>query len=330
MKKELIILTTHFGTNFSGGSTATCEIFSRLEDNFNKIIVIGTELGDHQFRSIEFIKYNNWFHALRILNNLKSYNAIFYGDFYNSFLFILARINFYFTYHDNWPELGKQSVLNGIRSLFYTNVYKAIFKQSNMVFTVSEFKRRFVSRYARKSKLIYNGFNRAHSSLKNQGINEDKTILMVGNIDQRKYGIAVALFEKLELRKGIKIDIYGNVVDEKLKNKLSEFPFVTIKGFHHSIPFSSYKFLLHTSISESFGMIFCESIYNGLPVVTFNVGGARELIDDDFGTLIKPYDLSKMKEAIAGMLEKESKLIPNPMKKFSWEQSSKIYLESFE
>ena len=65
--KRLVILTTHFGTNFSGGSTATCEIFSRLEDEFSEVIVVGTELGEHPFRQLQFLPYQNWIEAILIL-----------------------------------------------------------------------------------------------------------------------------------------------------------------------------------------------------------------------------------------------------------------------
>ncbi|MEM1137563.1 MAG: hypothetical protein AAGI07_17110, partial [Bacteroidota bacterium] len=76
-RKRLVILTTHFGTNFSGGSTATCEIFSRIEDEFKEIIVVGTQLGAHPFTSLKFFKYKSWLQALLILKKLKAKDAIF-------------------------------------------------------------------------------------------------------------------------------------------------------------------------------------------------------------------------------------------------------------
>ena len=329
MKKTLVILTTHFGTNFSGGSAATCEIFSRLENQFKEIVVVGTQLGDHSFTSVRFLKYHNWFHALSILRGLSGLNTLFYGDFYNSLLFIIAGVQFHFTYHDNWPELGKEGILNGFRSLFYTNVYKAIFRRAKSVVTVSKFKHDYVKRYASNPRLILNGFNRAHSSAGSVPIHKTNSVLMVGNIDRRKYGLALPLFKKLA-QKGITIDIYGNSVDPKLADQLDEFPFANIKGYIKSIPYSSYKLLLHTSVSESFGMVFCEAIFQGIPVLTFDVGGARELISTGNGRLIKPYDIVQMSQVLLDMLEEKVNVIPGSLKEYSWERASKSYLDNFQ
>ena len=63
-KISLVIVTTHFGTNFSGGSTATCEIFSRFQNEFETIYVVGTELGEHPLQKIIFKKYRNWAQAI--------------------------------------------------------------------------------------------------------------------------------------------------------------------------------------------------------------------------------------------------------------------------
>ena len=180
MSKKLVILTTHFGTDFSGGSTATCEIFSRIEEKFKEVIVVGTKLGQSPFKSAEFLSYKSWWHATKIIKDMDTNNTIFYGDFYNTIIYVWLKIPFYFTYHDNWPELGKTSFKNKIRSLFYTNIYKQIFKHAIAVFTVSALKTLFVKKYNEQVHLVRNGFNIAN------GLSfgtERKEILMVGNID---------------------------------------------------------------------------------------------------------------------------------------------------
>ena len=140
MSKKLVILTTHFGTDFSGGSTATCEVFSRIERNFEQVIVVGSELGQIPFNSIKFLKYDSWRHVLKILRDIDKNGTIFYGDFYNSIFYVWLNIPFYFTYHDNWPELQSTSIKNRFKSIFYTNIYNHIFKNATTVFTVSDFK----------------------------------------------------------------------------------------------------------------------------------------------------------------------------------------------
>ena len=328
----LVILTTHFGNNFSGGSTATCEIFSRLENEFSEIIVVGTQLGNHPFSSMQFLRYKNWFQALIILNRLKSKDTIFYGDFYNAFLFIVLNLPFYFTYHDNWPEQSKVSFKNKLLAFFYVPVYISIFKKAKLSFTVSEFKYRYIKQFSQKVKLVYNGFNLKHDQSRN-GKASKKSVLMVGNIDSRKYKLALGLFQLLKKKKQeVTIDIYGNVNDEKLAQKLDEYSFVNLKGFLETVPYRSYNLLLHTSITESFGMIFCEAIYRNIPILTFNVGGAKELIDDNNGRLVAPYNIKNMEIELSKILKGEYTFNFNAevLQKLSWDKASQLYLENLE
>ncbi|WP_020526730.1 glycosyltransferase [Flexithrix dorotheae] len=327
-KPHLVILTTHFGNNFSGGSTATCEIFYRIEDEFEDITVLGTQLGTHPFKEIKFIKYHYWFQAFFELKKLHKPNTIFYGDFYNSFLFVLAGVPYYFTYHDNWPELSRESTNSKWLSFFYTPVYQQIFKKAGMVFTVSKFKYEYILNFTPKVQLVYNGFEKKHGAKQNHHSQNKKAVMMVGNIDKRKYKMALQLFRQFSEDEEIEIDIYGNKVDKGLAQKLSQFHFVNLKGFHKNIPFSNYKLLLHTSISESFGMVFCEAIHAKIPVLAFDTGGAKELINKENGILIPPYKISIMKEELMNILEGKIpfRFNSNSLEKFSWENAGKNYL----
>lgn len=330
MKKQLVILTTHFGTNFSGGSTATCEIFSRLESQFEQVVVVGTQIGDHPFKSIRFIKYTNWFEAVKIIKELNR-EALFYGDFYNAFLFILARVPFYFTYHDNWPELGREGLFNRLRSLFYTNIYNTIFKRAKGTITVSQFKLNYINQYTTRATLVYNGFNGEDQLKRGHSASHGKKIVMVGNIDNRKYGLALKLFKQLSLGSDMSIDIYGNIIDLKLAENLAKFPFVNIKGFMKDIPYYSYDLLLHTSIMENLPIVFCEAVYTGVPVLAFDVGGSNEIIDKNSGLLIPPYDLNLMENRLKHMLVDSKKMQPNDelLNRHSWNSASKNYLDLF-
>jgi len=327
MRKKLVILTTHFGTNFSGGSTATCEIFSRIEDQFEEVIVIGTVLGDHTFKTLSFIKYENWFQAILILKKLSKKEHIFYGDFYNSLLFLLANVNFFFTYHDNWPELGKTSWSNFLKSIFYVPVYRAVFKRSEHVFVVSQKKLNYVQRIKKNVSLVRNGFNK--SNIENQAILDKTNVLMVGNIDKRKYIKALSLFKELsKVKTKFTIDIYGQVNDHELCGLLEENPFVSIKGFNQEVPYGSYSFLLHTSTMENMPIVFCEALHGGIPILTFDVGGSSEIINDSNGILIPCYSIDMMTNAFYELLDNRDKYNLNNAvpPEYSWDVASTKYL----
>ena len=135
MSKRLVILTTHFGTEFSGGSTATCEIFSRLEHHFDQIVVIGTELGEHPFQKLYFEKYGNRKTLYELIKKHQSAGTVNYGDFFNSTAFADRNVPFYFTYHDNWPELAQSSFNHWLQGFKYIPAYKKIFSAASHTFT---------------------------------------------------------------------------------------------------------------------------------------------------------------------------------------------------
>ncbi len=328
MKPKLVILTTNFGTNFSGGSRATCEVFSRIQDQFEKITVLGTVIGDHRFQNLEFIKVNHWLNTYQAIKKLEDDLTIFYGDFYNSFLLGVAQVPFIFTYHDNWPELAKLNIKSRFQSLFYNTAYYYIFRKAKVLITVSDFKKKTLEKYAEKVYLIPNGFD-SSAQYTTEVTQARGQVLMVGNIDDRKYALALKLFGHIKERDPISIDIYGHIVNKNLAKNLSKYPFVSLKGFVEHIPYASYKLLLHTSFSESFGLIFYEAIYNRVPVLTFNVGGAPEIISKENGRMVQAYNIETMYDVLKKMTLNPFQANRETVSSFSWENTSSTYQNLF-
>lgn len=265
---------------------------------------------------------------MNIIKGLNGEHTIFYGDFYNAIIFVWLKIPFFFTYHDNWPELGTTSIQNSFRSLYYTTIYKQIFRHARAVFTVSAFKAEFIANYANQVRLIRNGFSMTKVR---PFVKDRKRIIMVGTVNDRKYRLAIPLFRLLQKEKksNLSIDIYGNIADQNLANKLSDFPFVHLKGFSKSIPYHYYGILLHTSLMENLPMVYCEAIFHGLQIVGFDIGGAREIVNSKAGVLIAPYQLDTMMESLLKMRSKSMKIeykneVPE---EYSWEIASGNYLK---
>lgn len=330
-EKKLVILTTHFGANFSGGSLATCEILSRIEKHFTAVIVIGTELGNHPFSNLTFIKYRHWIEALRMIRKTDDKEVIFYGDFYNSLFFALLGKRFFFTYHDNWPELAGTSFSNLFRSLFYIPVYWLIFKKASFVFSVSEQKLAWIKRFTKKTVLVRNGFNQRSEMETCSSLNAGHRIVMVGAIDHRKYSLAIRLFRKLKKTEDLSIDIYGRESDPQIAQKLRAFRFVHLKGFRETIPYQDYDFLLHTSLVENLPIVFCEAIHANIPVLAFDTGGSGELISHPVnGYLVPPYDLEIMKEWLTNTEARATiQMKTDVLKVYTWERAAGSYLKYF-
>ena len=94
-------------------------------------------------------------------------------------------------------------------------------------------------------------------------------------------------------------------------------------------PFQEYTLLLHTSFSESFGMVFCEAIYSGIPVLAFNVGGAKEIIGTQNGQLVEAYNTKDMYHRLIQILESPVKSNPETVNHYNWDSAATEYLKIF-
>ena len=265
---------------------------------------------------------------IRILKDLDSNNTIYYGDFYNAIWLVWTKKPFYFTFHDNWPEMRKASIADFFRSLFYVPVYKTIFKHAKGVVTVSSYKNNYISKYSKRVVLIYNGFNREKVT-GTAGIKKKQHILMVGNIEKRKYRLACRLFRILGHDFSGRIHIYGNILDKRLAKRLNAYPFVELKGFVPVIPYDDYQCILHASFIENLPIALCEAIYHRIPVIAFNVGGISEVVNSTNGILVYPFDLMKMEKSLVATLKNsiEFSFDANQLEDLDWEVASTKYFK---
>ncbi len=329
-QKSLVILSQAFGTNFSGGTSATNFVFERLQECFEEVIFIGKEVGNHSFKNLQFRRYKNIWHALKIIREIKNEKeAIYYGDFYMTYFFILAGVPYYFTYHDNWPEQADQSFGDRIKGLFYIPIYKWIIKKSLMTFAVSKFRLKFIGKYTKHLKLIRNGIVMSGAELDGDKVKPKSRLLMTGNLDNRKYRWAIAVFRQLANLKQNppRIDIFGKAVDAKVLQALSQFDFVHYKGFQNEIPLSEYGALLCTSQMENLSISVVEALKAHLPVIAFDVGGLSEVIDGTNGRLIAPGDIHAFTNAVIGLSKESFSFVDEDLAEFDWDVTAGKYKE---
>ncbi len=291
MKSPLIILSTHFGTNFSGGTLATHETFYHIQDDFSKVIFVGKKVGVHHFDNLEFLPYRNIIDACLKLKRLKKNypEGIFFGDFYMSYFFVLVNTPFYFAYHDNWPEMGKFGWLNRMRSWFYVPIYRLIINQALWTFTVSKFKLNYVRAISKNSSLVRNGTSLDSPPHDHKEKKDCRRLLMLGNIDDRKYGLAPEVLKSLISESPfLEIDIYGHPLNQSLVKVLSDMPGVHIKGFTKKIEWHLYDAMLTTSKMENLAISVVEALKMGLPVFGYDIGGLNEVVENDANGFLAP------------------------------------------
>ncbi len=333
MKPVLVILSTNLGRNFSGGSLATHEIFVRIQKEFSSVVFVGRRVGDHSFENLSFKSYRNPVQAVRLLLQLKNRfkNVIFFSDFYQAQFFLLAGLPFYFAYHDNWPELAQYGWRNKLRGLFFTNIYKRIIRASRWTFTVSSFKYGFVSHHSTRSSIVRNG-TLLGSREKGQGASgtTKKKVLMLGNVDGRKYDWALPLFNLLDrTNPTFEIHIYGHTINRQLASKLTQFSFVKLKGFTRHLHWPDYKCLLSTSKMENLAISVVESVKSGIPVVGYDVGGLKEVVDRGNGSLVRPGDSAALMEKLLLVINEETSfpMRPSGLESYDWDIAAEAYLQ---
>ena len=215
-------------------------------------------------------------------------------------------------------------------------MYKLTVSNAKSVIAVSHYSKQFLKKYNYNINTIRNGIgrNKLKIEINKSKINSKKfNILMVGSIDKRKYLLAQKLFSNLlDLKDKINIDIYGNILDESLANKLSEYEFVNIRGFNDSIEFELYDLYISTSKIENLSIAICEALRANIPVITFDIGGISEVINNgENGFLVKRFSIYDMKKLIEMIIFNSYRFnfSTNKLEEFNWEYSSKRYLKEF-
>jgi glycosyltransferase involved in cell wall biosynthesis len=57
---------------------------------------------------------------------------------------------------------------------------------------------------------------------------------------------------------------------------------------------------------EPFGVVFVEALQAGVPIVTFRMGGAQEILEQESGILVPPGDIQGLQKALVRLIEDES------------------------
>jgi glycosyltransferase involved in cell wall biosynthesis len=93
---------------------------------------------------------------------------------------------------------------------------------------------------------------------------------------------------------------------------------------------------VHTALHEGFGISVCEAMSAGLPVVTFDVPGVRDLVVPECGFLVPPGDVDQMAAKVKVLIEdpglretmgRHSR--ERVLKRFTWQKASEQLYELY-
>ena len=335
-KKELVVVTKYFGYNFTGATLATHELVKMWSGKFNNITIITKNIGEYD--DIENLKVKLCKNNFDIINNLKKIqnkNIKYYCDDHLSILLKLSNKKYFHTYHATWPEAKWNNYNYFVKSFLFIPLYKYAIKNSIIEVAVSEkYKENFVKKYNNNCMVIRNGLGR-HIKLKydRNAKSEKFNIVMIGNIDKRKYKLAPQLFEIISKENlNVNIDIYGRNLDTNLLKKIEKYDFVNYRGFSKNINIQEYKLLLSTSTNENLSIATCEGIKVNVPTLGFNVGAMDEIVvNGDNGFLIDNMNIEVLFEKLKFIVNTnyEFKFKDRKIEEFEWHKVAEKYFQIF-
>jgi glycosyltransferase involved in cell wall biosynthesis len=331
LDKELIILSNNFGTSYSGGCTATASFAQFWKNAFKNIHVVCKQTDGFLKDDIVVWVYDDQVSLDKILLDLAKRPTIGYGDFHTAVHFITHNIPFYFTYHDNYPEL-KDLDVHTTEADKMMHDYAQVFSNAQYIFSVSASKLDYIKSYTDNCTIIRNGISQPITKKEKLNVTKGNAlkILMAGNITSRKYKYAVDLFDLVASNgeTNIEVDIFGINQDRELYNQLNKYDFVKVAPFQSVILYNEYHIYLSTSTIENLSLSVVDSLMNSTPVLTFNVGGLNEVINNKNGVLVAPYKVQEMFSAINKIRNSitQYRFDQNKLEDFNWEKSAQLML----
>ena len=206
--------------------------------------------------------------------------------------------------------LGKLGFFDRVRARF-------AMKRAEMILPVSNALKEAIEAYGIRNEfqVVPNAVNTEMfypPSHRNQSGNK-KRILMVANLVPIK-GIPYllqALAQIKRKREDFVLDIVGDGVKrveyEELTKELGIEDMVHFHGYKLKEEVAelmrSCDFLILPSLCETFGAVIIEALATGKPVVASDVGGIKEIINEDLGILVPPGDIKELQRAIEFMLD---------------------------
>lgn len=329
----ITILTKNWGKNFTGATLATQQLAERWAMRFVRIEVL-------TLHAEESISANNLTvtcirPACQLCGEIKKKEAdgqkrIWYSDDHLGFLLAVQGIEYYHTYHGNWPDARSANAELFIKSLYFMPAYEATMRHAKAVICVSHYMERYALRFNPHTLVIHNGMDKKAAYV---GPPPGKTFLMVGTISKRKYEMALPLLKQLwRLDPEIQVHIYGAPVEQSVVQDLQGMPNVIMEGQQQAIPYKAYRGLIHTSKMENLSIAVCEAIDQEIPVFCFAVGGLPEVvIQGRTGMLFEMSAVEKMAQSIAEQAaqRKPMKADRYILEDFSWDQAAESYCRLF-
>lgn len=291
---KIIVLTKNYGDGYTGATSAT---FSLINEWTSKGITVDV----YTLHVVGAVNSAATVHQClgktEMIRKIRAKTAgssayVGYSDDHLGFFFRLVPLRYLHTYHSFWPVGAFYTGRLGIvKAAWFMPQYAATIYNSAITISISDWMKHVTQKFNAQSYVIRNGVELKEKHAITGGIEKNKAqyhVLMVGGIDQRKFGHLLKVLQLMPpgLVSRLSIDIYGAAHDQALCKKLRSFSNVHLQGFKNDIRYGAYDFFLTTSVMENLSIAVVEAIESGLPVIGFQVGALAEVVTENLGVLV--------------------------------------------
>jgi glycosyltransferase involved in cell wall biosynthesis len=341
---NLLIISQYYGL-INGASICTYELIVRWSSLVDRIDVVCSQ---KHYKPENILQFNNvYLHTLSNFTPFKvrakcqsliSENTVIYGADDYGIYGIIKGIPYVLTYHGNWPQALGISPKYFINGIFHTLMYILNFKFADAIVCPNYFHIPWISRFTSKAIMIRNGI-RLESSNIHPSLN-CPSIITVGRMDERKGKLLVDIIHELVyLSDQIPWYLYvvGPILYEPLKklvdnNRILNIDFVpNVADYVREADIfvlASYMDLVSLAVTEAMAL--------SKPVICFDVGALHEVVSNETGYLIPPFDQKNFAESILFLLQDKEqryakgKKAKEAVQDFDWDISASQYLGLFQ
>ena len=266
------------------------------------------------------LRYMSYYYNKKVVKNLKSdyliTTRIYHNRLVNKYLkkSRIIKIATEHNYHNNNQKYINELVRSTTNFNYFIHCTDELYK----------FYRKLIT--GPKNKKIYNPVfidNKLKSKLNNLNI------ISVGRFSEEKgfLDLIEVMKEVCNINPKVSLKICGDgYLREKIKIKINEYGLndnVQLTGFVRGKDleraYMDSSLYVMTSKSESFGLVLLEAMHYGIPCIAFDsASGARNLLKNKVGILIKDRDIKKMARGIVKLLEDRKKLMEYSDKSISY------------
>lgn len=165
-------------------------------------------------------------------------------------------------------------------------------------------------------------------TLKKYRINE-KYLLVVGSNPRKNIDRIISAFERIRTDLAMKLVVIGEIKKPiSVRNVifLGHIPINDVVKIYCGA-----EALVYPSLYEGFGLPILEAFAMGIPVLTSNIGGLKELAGGA-ALLVDPYSTDSIRDGITKLLSNRIEYIKagkEELKKYSWEKTALMTLEVY-